>query len=114
VKQTCVGVKQGECFGLLGINGSGKSTTFKMLTGEISMTDGNAYVNNYSVIKQLDDVRQNIGYCPQFDALDSLLTAREHLYFYARLCGIKQQNIPFIADCLLKRLGLPLWADRPV
>ncbi|CAF4021231.1 unnamed protein product [Rotaria sp. Silwood2] len=114
VKQTCVGVKQGECFGLLGINGSGKSTTFKMLTGEISMTDGNAYVNNYSVIKQLDDVRQNIGYCPQFDALDSLLTAREHLYFYARLCGIKQKNIPFIADCLLKRLGLTLWADRPV
>jgi len=56
-----VGVKQGECFGLLGINGSGKSTTFKMLTGEISMTDGNAYVNNYSVIKQLDKVRQNIG-----------------------------------------------------
>ncbi|CAF4578630.1 unnamed protein product [Rotaria socialis] len=114
VKKTCVGVKQGECFGLLGINGSGKSTTFKMLTGEISMTDGNAYVNNHSVIKQLDDVRQNIGYCPQFDALDSLLTAREHLYFYARLCGIKQKNIPFITDCLLKRLGLTLWADRPV
>ncbi len=56
-----MGVKQGECFGLLGINGSGKSTTFKMLTGEISMTDGHAYVNNYSVIKQLDKVRQNIG-----------------------------------------------------
>ncbi|CAF1162270.1 unnamed protein product [Adineta steineri] len=114
VKQTCVGIKQGECFGLLGINGSGKSTTFKMLTGEISMTDGNAYINNYSVIKQLDKVRENIGYCPQFDALDSLLTAREHLYFYARLRGIKEKNISFIADCLLKRLGLTLWADRPV
>lgn len=35
-------------------------------------------------------------YCPQFDALDSLLTAREHLYFYARLRGIKQKNIPFV------------------
>ncbi|UJR15712.1 hypothetical protein I4U23_002647 [Adineta vaga] len=113
VKQTCVGVKQGECFGLLGINGSGKSTTFKMLTGEISMTDGDAYVNNYSVIKQLDHVRQNIGYCPQFDALDSLLTAREHLYFYARLRGVQEKNISFIVDCLLKRLGLTLWADRP-
>ena len=54
-------MQQGECFGLLGINGSGKSTTFKMLTGEISMTAGNAYVNNSSVIKQLDQVRQNIG-----------------------------------------------------
>ena len=61
VKRTCAGVKQGECFGLLGINGSGKSTTFKMLTGEISMTDGNAFVNNFSVIKQLDDVHQNLG-----------------------------------------------------
>lgn len=61
VKRTCVGVKSGECFGLLGINGSGKSTTFKMLTGEISMTAGNAYVNNYSVIKQLEKVHQNLG-----------------------------------------------------
>ena len=61
VKRTCAGVKQGECFGLLGINGSGKSTTFKMLTGEISMTDGNAFVNNFSVIKQLDAVHQNLG-----------------------------------------------------
>ncbi|CAF4885804.1 unnamed protein product [Rotaria sp. Silwood1] len=93
LKKICIGVKQGECFGLLGINGSGKSTTFKMLTGEISMTNGNAFVNNYSVIKQLDDVHQNLGYCPQFDALDSLLTAREHLYFYARLHGIKRKNI---------------------
>ncbi|UJR30912.1 hypothetical protein I4U23_018422 [Adineta vaga] len=114
VKRTCVGIKQGECFGLLGINGSGKSTTFKMLTGEISMTDGNAFVNNYSVIKQLSKVHQNLGYCPQFDALDSLLTAREHLYLYARLRGIKRKNMAFITECLLKRLGLTLWADRPV
>ena len=61
VNRTCVGVKQGECFGLLGINGSGKTTTFKMLTGEISMTDGNAYVNGYSVMKQLDKVHDNLG-----------------------------------------------------
>lgn len=61
VNRTCVGVKQGECFGLLGINGSGKSTTFKMLTGEISMTEGNAFVNNYSVAKDLNQVHQNIG-----------------------------------------------------
>lgn len=54
-------MKSGECFGLLGINGSGKSTTFKMLTGEISMTDGDAYVNNHSVIKDLGKVHQNLG-----------------------------------------------------
>jgi ABC-type multidrug transport system ATPase subunit len=54
-------MKSGECFGLLGINGSGKSTTFKMLTGEISMTDGNAFINNYNVIKQLEKARENLG-----------------------------------------------------
>ncbi|CAF1325760.1 unnamed protein product [Rotaria sp. Silwood1] len=107
VKKTCIGVKEGECFGLLGINGSGKSTTFKMLTGEISITNGNAFVNNYSVIKQLEAVHQHIGYCPQFDALDSLLTAREHLYFYARLHGIKRKNISFL-------LGISLYQYRLV
>jgi len=56
-----VGIKEGECFGLLGVNGSGKSTTFKMLTGEISMTDGNAFINNYNVIKQLESAHQNLG-----------------------------------------------------
>ncbi|CAF0889943.1 unnamed protein product [Didymodactylos carnosus] len=114
VNNICAGVKQGECFGLLGINGSGKSTTFKMLTGEIPLTSGNAYVMEHSVLKDIDGVHRNLGYCPQFDALDNLLTAREHLYFYARLRGIKQQNIPYISGCLLKRLGLTLWADRPV
>ncbi|CAF1005228.1 unnamed protein product, partial [Didymodactylos carnosus] len=90
------------------INGSGKSTIFKMLTGEIPLTSGNA------VIKDIDGVHRNLGYCPQFDALDNLLTAREHLHFYARLRGIKQKHIPYISGCLLKRLGLKLWTDRPV
>ncbi|CAF4144504.1 unnamed protein product [Rotaria sordida] len=44
-------VKQGKCFDLLGIYSSGKSTIFTMLTGEISMTDDNAFVNNCSIIK---------------------------------------------------------------
>ncbi|CAF1287940.1 unnamed protein product [Rotaria sordida] len=55
-------VKQGECFDLLRINSSRKSTIFTMLTGEISMTDDNAFVNNCSVIKQLDAIHQNLGH----------------------------------------------------
>jgi len=39
----------------------------------------------------------SFSYCPQFDALDSLLTAREHLYLYARLHGIKIKNISFVS-----------------
>ena len=43
------------------------------------------------------------SYCPQFDALDSLLTAREHLFLYARLRGIKGKNIPFVSRRFLHR-----------
>jgi len=49
------GIRRGECFGLLGINGAGKTTTFQMLTTDIFPTDGEAYVNSFSIIC---DVRQ--------------------------------------------------------
>ena len=43
---------------------------------------------SFSVLRDLGRVQQNIGYCPQFDALYDELTAREHLQFYSRLRGI--------------------------
>lgn len=49
VKGVCVGVPQQECFGLLGQNGAGKTSTFKMLTGDEIVTGGNAYLNGYDV-----------------------------------------------------------------
>ena len=42
-----VGVPKGQCFGLLGVNGAGKSTTFKMLTGDVTVTKGDAFINNF-------------------------------------------------------------------
>lgn len=65
---------EGECFGLLGVNGAGKTTTFKMLTGDITPTAGDALVCNQSVLDEIRAVQQNTGYCPQFEALNSLLT----------------------------------------
>lgn len=91
VNQVSFGVGRGECFGLLGLNGAGKTTMFKMLTGAIKPTSGNAYVMNYSILKQMDIVRSYIGYCPQFDALNDRLTPREHLEFYSRV-----RNIPSV------------------
>ena len=45
-----------------------------MLTGDVAVTAGEAFVNGYSVLNDLDNVRRSLGYCPQFDALDPLLT----------------------------------------
>ncbi|XP_040004739.1 ATP-binding cassette sub-family A member 12 [Xiphias gladius] len=110
VKKLSVGIPAGECFGLLGVNGAGKTTTFKMLTGDISPTDGTAQIRDWD--GRLVDIMEcrnkgiNIGYCPQVDALDDLLTGEEHLYFYARIRGISKREIEGVVNYLLKRLEL--------
>ena len=88
VKGISLSIPNGECFGLLGINGAGKSTTLSMLTGEIPPTEGNIYLSGLDLLKEVHKCRRHIGYCPQFDALFDLLTAREHLTLYARIKGV--------------------------
>ena len=59
-----LGVPMGECFGLLGVNGAGKTTTFKMLTGDETISNGEAYVDTYSVIDDIKQVRERFHfYC---------------------------------------------------
>uniref|UniRef100_A0A3B3Y4Z8 ABC transporter domain-containing protein n=1 Tax=Poecilia mexicana TaxID=48701 RepID=A0A3B3Y4Z8_9TELE len=104
-----------QCFGLLGVNGAGKTTTFKMLTGDVSPTDGSAQIRdrNGRLVDIMDCRGQgiNIGYCPQVDALDDLLTGEEHLYFYARIRGISKREIAGVVNYLLKRLELNYYKD---
>ncbi|XP_048020053.1 retinal-specific phospholipid-transporting ATPase ABCA4 isoform X1 [Megalobrama amblycephala] len=112
VDRICVGVPAGECFGLLGVNGAGKTTTFKMLTGDTDVTSGEASVAGYSILTNILDVHQNMGYCPQFDAIDELLTGREHLYLYARLRGIPESEISRVAEWGIQKLGLSEYAGN--
>lgn len=110
VKRLSVGIPAGECFGLLGVNGAGKTTTFKMLTGDVSPTDGTAQIRDRD--GRLVDIMEcrnkgiNIGYCPQVDALDNLLTGEEHLYFYGRIRGISKRELDGVVKYLLKKLEL--------
>lgn len=112
VDRVCLGVPPGECFGLLGVNGAGKTTTFKMLTGDLEPSSGAAYLNGYSVTKDIKKVQQNIGYCPQFDSLFDELTAREHLQLYCRLRGIPPSDEKQVVEWALKKLGLTNYADK--
>merc|ERR1719499_2741837 len=106
------GVQKAECFGLLGVNGAGKTTTFKMLTGDTDVTMGEAFVNGFSILSEMDQCRQSLGYCPQFDALDPLLTGREHLRLYARLRGLDEASAKRATEWGLKKLGLVAYSDR--
>ncbi|XP_069482200.1 phospholipid-transporting ATPase ABCA1-like isoform X2 [Ambystoma mexicanum] len=112
VCRICVGVPPAECFGLLGINGAGKTTTFKMLTGDISVSGGDAVINGYSILTHMREVHQNMGYCPQFDAIDDLLNGREHLEFYARLRGVPEEDVRKVAEWGIQKLGLVKYASK--
>ncbi|XP_043431546.1 retinal-specific phospholipid-transporting ATPase ABCA4 isoform X3 [Prionailurus bengalensis] len=114
VDRLCVGVRPGECFGLLGVNGAGKTTTFKMLTGDTTVTSGDATIAGKSILTNISDVHQSMGYCPQFDAVDDQLTGREHLYLYARLRGVPADEIERVTNWSIQSLGLSLYADRLV
>lgn len=114
VDRLCLGVPEGECFGLLGVNGAGKSTTFKMLTGDTFITAGDAYLNGYSVYRELHKVQQYLGYCPQFDALYDELTARDHLQLYARFRGIPRKEEKKIVEWALTKLDLSQYANKTV
>uniref|UniRef100_A0A674N795 ATP-binding cassette, sub-family A (ABC1), member 1A n=1 Tax=Takifugu rubripes TaxID=31033 RepID=A0A674N795_TAKRU len=111
VDRLCVGIPRGECFGLLGVNGAGKTSTFKMLTGDSMVTGGEAYLASKSVTKEIDEVHQNMGYCPQFDAINDLLTGREHLEFYAILRGVPEKEVCEV-NWGIRKLGLMKYVDK--
>ncbi|XP_012989040.1 phospholipid-transporting ATPase ABCA1b isoform X2 [Esox lucius] len=112
VDRLCVGIPPGECFGLLGVNGAGKTTTFKMLTGDSLVTSGEAFLAGKSILREIDEVHQNMGYCPQFDAINDLLTGREHLEFYAVLRGVPEKEVCEVAEWGIRKLGLVKYVDK--
>lgn len=118
VKNLSLGVPEGECFGLLGVNGAGKTTTFKMLTTDLEPSEGEIYVKtrNNTFVNALNNKTQywnQIGYCPQFDALYDELTPTEHLRLFARLKGVKSKHENHLIECLLKRLDLVRYCNKP-
>ncbi|KAM6179073.1 glucosylceramide transporter ABCA12 isoform 2-T2 [Rhynchocyon petersi] len=114
VNNISIGIPAGECFGLLGVNGAGKTTIFKMLTGDVIPSSGNILIRNKTgSLGHVDSHSSLVGYCPQEDALDDLVTVEEHLYFYARIHGIPEKDIKETVHKLLRRLHLMPYKDRP-
>nr|XP_021189988.2 phospholipid-transporting ATPase ABCA3 [Helicoverpa armigera]XP_049699930.1 phospholipid-transporting ATPase ABCA3 [Helicoverpa armigera]XP_049699931.1 phospholipid-transporting ATPase ABCA3 [Helicoverpa armigera]WRX06183.1 ABCA2 [Helicoverpa armigera] len=114
VDQVSFSVNDGECFGLLGVNGAGKTTTFKMLMGDESISSGEAYVSGHSVQRNLDRVHENIGYCPQFDALFGELTGRQTLHMFALMRGLRLRTAAPSAETLAHALGFFKHLDKRV
>jgi len=112
VKGISLSIPVGQCFGLLGINGAGKTSTLSMLSGEFAPSDGEAYLGGLNLLNDIHTCRRKIGFCPQFDSIFELLTAREHLELYARIKGIREEYITDIANAKISEMGLTEYADR--
>ncbi|GMR40476.1 hypothetical protein PMAYCL1PPCAC_10671 [Pristionchus mayeri] len=105
---------KGDCFGLLGVNGAGKTSTFRMLTAEATITSGDAYLAGYGVKKDWRKAGQHIGYCPQFDAVLKEMSGEETLRMFARIRGIPSGEIERMVKGVIDAIGIQMYAKRQI
>jgi ABC-2 type transport system ATP-binding protein len=99
-------IHRGEVFGLLGPNGSGKTTTIRMLCGLLEPTAGQAMVAGIDVARDPEGVRRRIGYMSQRYGLYDDLTISENIRFYASMYGLRGSRRTARLQALLDDLGL--------
>lgn len=96
-------VEAGEVVGYLGPNGSGKTTTIRMLLGLLLPSEGEANVLGYDSVRQSEEVRQRVGYMSQKFSLYQELTVLENLIFYAGVYGVRDRTL---VKRVIERVGL--------
>lgn len=83
---------RGECFGLLGVNGAGKTSTFQMIAANLAIDDGSIRIDGIDIRQDEVAYRQRFGYCPQYDALNKFMTAEQCLHYMALLRGLSSAS----------------------
>jgi len=104
VKRLTLEVREGEIFGFLGPNGSGKTTSIRMLCGLLTPDEGRGTCLGYDVIRETADIKRRVGYMTQRFSLYEDLSIRENLDFVARMYGMRKRRAA--VEQALERLGL--------
>jgi ABC-2 type transport system ATP-binding protein len=110
VEELSLSVKEGEAFGLLGLNGSGKTTTFKLALGLLKPTSGEISVFGGAPADK--GVHARVGYLPELPYFYPFLTPEESLRFYGRLSGMPEADLPGRIAATLDAVGLTAAAQR--
>ncbi len=98
VKGVSFSINEGETFGMLGVNGAGKTTIIKMLTGLIERSGGNAYIDGVS-LDEIDKVKKIVDVSPQETSVAPNLTVKENLEFFSRLYEVDDSEyIEYVID----------------
>jgi ABC-2 type transport system ATP-binding protein len=104
VHELSMQVKRGTIYGFLGPNGSGKTTTIRMLCGLLTPDSGEGTCLGYDIRRDADKIKRQVGYMTQRFSLYQDLSVRENLEFVARLYGMR--NARGAARDMIKRIGL--------
>jgi len=105
-------VEQGEIFGFLGPNGSGKTTVIKMLTGLLPLSSGSAFVEGLDVRTDSEGVRERIGYMSQNFSLYYDLTVEENLQFYGKIYSLEPPRLKRRMEEIVQINGLGPYLKR--
>jgi ABC-2 type transport system ATP-binding protein len=104
VRDLSMQVKRGTIYGFLGPNGSGKTTTIRMLCGLLTPDAGDGTCLGYDILTETDKIKRQVGYMTQRFSLYQDLSVRENLEFIARIYGLAQPAAA--AHAAIERLGL--------
>jgi ABC-2 type transport system ATP-binding protein len=104
VRDLSMQVKRGTIYGFLGPNGSGKTTTIRMLCGLLTLNEGSGTCLGYDIRTEADKIKRRVGYMTQRFSLHQDLSVRENLEFVARIYGLRDAR--GAARDMIKRLGL--------
>jgi len=114
VDDLTLNVSESEVFGLLGPNGSGKTTTINCLTGILKPTKGTIKVEGFDVQTQGQQARGIMGVSPQETAVYSYLTGRENVRLFGELYSVPRESLDSRTDYVLEKVGLMEDAGRRV
>jgi ABC-2 type transport system ATP-binding protein len=104
VRDVSMQVRRGSIFGFLGPNGSGKTTTIRMLCGLLTPDEGTGTCLGYDIRTETDKIKRHVGYMTQKFSLYQDLSVRENLEFIGRLYGLQRPRAA--ARAAIERLGL--------
>jgi ABC-2 type transport system ATP-binding protein len=99
-------VADGEVLGFLGPNGAGKTTTMRVITGYFPPTDGNVFVEGYSILSDPLEVKRRIGYVPENPSMYNDMKVNEYLKFIGAIKGVSKADLPGSVDMAVERCSL--------